>query len=319
MSFIWKQGYQFSENGWPMIDAAELDFSPVPEIGWKVGVRIGVPNTLLKALMVRLHREVEPMDTSQCGVFTASNSMPNSNHNSGTALDYNWNKHPFQKWGTWGSNRAKVDKIVDDFRGTIEFGGNWTSPRDEMHFELHYGPNNQTAIDLANELYVDGLWNIFKKGGTPAEPGGTLPSGDGYLEEGSTGNDVFILQSELNRVFPKYKNTPVNVDGKYGPSTKAAVMEFQERAGIDVDGIVGPITRSAMAKNGVNWKAEVVTTPSGFVYPTTEEMTKQIWEQMFGVKASGWEKLFGKTADGKRGKFTVEAIADLHSEIKGNQ
>lgn len=107
MTFISKQGYFVSENGGRICDTAELDFSPVSFIGWKVGVRKGAPNLLLKALIVRRHREVEPMITSQCGVYTATNSMPNSNHNSATALDYNWLKHPFHAWGTWGPTAAR--------------------------------------------------------------------------------------------------------------------------------------------------------------------------------------------------------------------
>ena len=248
MAFIQKQGYWRSENGWRMCDSAELDFSPVPVIGWKVGVRVGVPNTLLKALMVRLHREVEPIDINQCGVFTATNSMGNSNHNSGTALDYNWNKHPFHALGTWGANKVKVERILNDFRGTIEWGGHWTDPLDEMHFELHYGEGHQGSIDLANELYQGGLWGIFKPGTQPTNP----PIDEDYLERGDTGDDVLVLQQELNRVFPRYKTTPVPTDRTFGPETEAAVREFQERADIGVDGIVGPETRAALKANGVN-------------------------------------------------------------------
>lgn len=51
--------------------------------------------------------------------------------------------------------------------------------------------------------------------------------------------------------------------------------------------------------------------PEGFKYPSTDEMVKQIWEQLFGPQGKGWEGLFGKSADGKRGKFTVEAVADI--------
>ena len=311
MAFIQKQGYWRSENGWRMCDAAELDFSPVPDIGWKVGVRRGVPNTLLKALMVRLHREVEPMDTSQCGVFTAENSMRNSNHNSGTALDYNWNKHPFHAWGTWGANRPKVDKIIADFRGTIEFGGNWTSPRDEMHFELHYGEDHAGAIALAKEL-DNGLWNIFKPGAPPT-PGVNNPD---YLEIGDQGVEVERLQGWLNYTFPKYRTTPVDVDAIFGPMTEAAVKEFQERAAIDVDGIVGPITRAKLKEHGVDLAKNppAIVVPPKFVYPSTDEMTKQMWEQFFGPQAKGWP-FFGKTADGKRDKYTVEAISDLHGAL----
>lgn len=54
--------------------------------------------------------------------------------------------------------------------------------------------------------------------------------------------------------------------------------------------------------------------PPSFQYPSTDEMVKQIWEQLFGYQAQGFEKLFGKTADGKRGKFTVEGIGDIHAK-----
>ncbi|MDP2711709.1 MAG: peptidoglycan-binding protein [Solirubrobacteraceae bacterium] len=34
----------------------------------------------------------------------------------------------------------------------------------------------------------------------------------------------------------------LEIDGRFGPQTEAAVRAFQERSGIDVDGIVGPQT-----------------------------------------------------------------------------
>lgn len=49
-----------------------------------------------------------------------------------------------------------------------------------------------------------------------------------------------------------------------------------------------------------------------FAYPTQDQMIKQIWEQLFGPKSAGWPDLFGKVSDGSRGKFAIEAIADLH-------
>lgn len=245
MAHIIKQGHWYSENGWPMIDTGTLDFSPVPEIGWKVGVHIGVPNTLLKALMVRLHREVEPLDRTQCGVFTVTNSMSNSNHNSATALDYNWRKHPFHAWNTWGAGRAKVDKIITDFRGTIEFGGNWTSPRDEMHFELAYGPANKVALDLANELYIDGLWGIFKPGQQPIPGPVVTPPDNSMLKIGSYGERVKKLQYGMKKIFSSYAGH-LAVDGQFGPQTDQAVRVFQRRSGLGVDGVVGPKTAEAL-------------------------------------------------------------------------
>jgi peptidoglycan hydrolase-like protein with peptidoglycan-binding domain len=253
MAHVQKQGYRYSENGWPMIDSGTLDFSPIPDLNWKLGVHIGVPNTLLKALIVRLHREVEPCDIRQTGCFTVTNSMRNSNHNSGTAIDYNWNKHQFHAWGTWGANRAKVDKIITDFRGTIEFGGNWTSPRDEMHFELAFGPAHKGALDLANELWLDGLWGIFKPGPRPNPGPIVIPptQENGYLAIGSSGERVRKLQSGMKVVFRSYAGH-LMVDGQFGPITEAAVREFQRRTGVlSVDGVVGPKTESELRKYGV--------------------------------------------------------------------
>jgi tetratricopeptide (TPR) repeat protein len=58
---------------------------------------------------------------------------------------------------------------------------------------------------------------------------------------GSEGNDVFHLQSRLNRA-PEV-TTHLAVDGIFGPITLAAVREFQAaHPPLEVDGVVGPLT-----------------------------------------------------------------------------
>lgn len=52
-----------------------------------------------------------------------------------------------------------------------------------------------------------------------------------------------------------------------------------------------------------------------FVYPSTDEMVRQIWEQMFGPKAQGWPDQLGKSADGKRGKFAVEGLGAVYNKV----
>jgi len=256
MAFVRKQGYWVSENGWPMVDTRELDYSAIPGTNFKLGVRIGEPNAILKALIYRLHVEVEPMITSQIGCYTDTNSMPNSNHNSATAIDYNWNLHPWKKRGTWGSKKAKVEKIISDFRGCVEWGGHWSDAYvDEMHFELHFAPGHQGTINLARELWSEGLWGIYKPGGPslpPAPPVISNPS-TFLLKEGSTGEKVRTLQRGLNLVFPRYRDTPLAVDGIYGPRTASAVREFQTRDGRcgPVDGIVGEVTRGRLKIYGI--------------------------------------------------------------------
>lgn len=314
MAFIQKQGYWRSENGWRMCDTAELDFSPVPVVGWKVGVRKGAPNYILKAAMTRLHLEVEPMDIRQCGVYTAENSMPNSNHNSATAFDYNWNKHPYQKWNTWGANRHKVDKIIADFRGILEFGGNWTSPRDEMHFELHFAEGHSGTEALANDL-KNGLWGIFKPGAPPTnEPG---QQRDDYLEIGDTGPEVLTLQKAMNKVFPNYRATPLDEDSIFGPMTAAAVSEFQERVGIAVDGIVGPVTRAKLAEHGI--KLNGTTAPEG---PMAGKQFPNDWsDREIGIDALQQLRGYGLKGHpqlGKNDKGEDLTIVDALAETKKN-
>ena len=67
------------------------------------------------------------------------------------------------------------------------------------------------------------------------------------------------------------------------------------------------------AAGGVDGPVAPVESPkSGFEYPSTDEMVKQIWEQLFGPEARGWPSLFGLADGGQRGKFAIEALADLH-------
>lgn len=57
------------------------------------------------------------------------------------------------------------------------------------------------------------------------------------VQLGSTGNDVKVLQTYLNKL-----GCSLVVDGIYGPKTYAAVTWFQNKKALYVDGIVGPVT-----------------------------------------------------------------------------
>lgn len=79
---------------------------------------------------------------------------------------------------------------------------------------------------------------------TPATtPDGASAQKKGYpagtLGPGSVGAEVEALQKKLG----------VAVDGKFGPNTKAAVIELQKKLGVSADGIVGPQTKAAWDKN----------------------------------------------------------------------
>ncbi len=58
------------------------------------------------------------------------------------------------------------------------------------------------------------------------------------LRLGSTGADVAMMQSMLNR----YQGAGLLVDGAFGPRTARALQTFQRDRGLDADGVCGPLT-----------------------------------------------------------------------------
>ena len=64
------------------------------------------------------------------------------------------------------------------------------------------------------------------------------------LNIGSSGNEVAILQTRLNRISANYPSIPkiYPTDGIYGPETRNAVLKFQEIFSLTQDGIVGNAT-----------------------------------------------------------------------------
>lgn len=65
--------------------------------------------------------------------------------------------------------------------------------------------------------------------------------GGRVLKLGSTGDDVMVLQTLLNKL-PTSIALPVTVDGTFGPATQASVKKFQGYFGLTVDGLVGKNT-----------------------------------------------------------------------------
>ncbi len=73
--------------------------------------------------------------------------------------------------------------------------------------------------------------------------GNTGSSGSSdLLKEGQSGAKITQLQSQLKSIGYSLGE----VDGIFGPKTKAAVVAFQKAMGVETDGIVGPITIGAL-------------------------------------------------------------------------
>jgi hypothetical protein len=89
-------------------------------------------------------------------------------------------------------------------------------------------------------------WGIWPTADTP------IPQALPVLRYGDRSDQVRRLQQFLTRAFPSYAQ--FEPTGFYGDQTKAAVREFQRRAGVHgspLDGsIVGPATNYALARHG---------------------------------------------------------------------
>jgi len=73
------------------------------------------------------------------------------------------------------------------------------------------------------------------------------------LKEGSTGEDVRLMQFFLNRIHGNYPGIPATVpDGIFGPATRTSVETFQSVFRLIADGIVGKSTWYAIIKTYVS-------------------------------------------------------------------
>ncbi len=70
------------------------------------------------------------------------------------------------------------------------------------------------------------------------------------LRRGSSGPNVVVIQTALNRIAQSYPAIPkiANVDGIFGSRTEATVRSFQQIFGLTPDGIVGPGTWYAIVR-----------------------------------------------------------------------
>ncbi len=70
------------------------------------------------------------------------------------------------------------------------------------------------------------------------------------LRRGSSGPNVVVVQTSLNRIAQNYPAIPklAAVDGIYGSRTEASVRAFQEIFNLNPDGIVGPATWYALVR-----------------------------------------------------------------------
>lgn len=173
-------GYTFSSNGWPMVDEGSCTWVTVPGTNVSLEIQNGQPLAILRAFAADFNAYVEPLRDADSACWTATNSVASSNHLSGTAMDLNWESHPFQVADA-GFDQGKcdtIDALLDFYEGTVFWGNDWTDPKDAMHFQLGslanggdidtYG-NPHTADFIARKIRADG-YSTFRRGNSPEIP-----------------------------------------------------------------------------------------------------------------------------------------------------
>lgn len=101
----------------------------------------------------------------------------------------------------------------------------------------------------------------------PASPAAlTLPAGS--LKVGANGPAVKQLQDALVRFGFMTKAQANTGPGKFGPMTKASLIAFQQKWGLDADGAYGPKTRKALVDALAGKKPPVHTEGDGHDHPS---------------------------------------------------
>lgn len=172
-------GNLFSENGWRMVDADSCVWITVPGAPVQLQIREGQPAKILAAWCADWNAYVEPMRNADSACWTLTNDVASSNHLSGTAVDINWQSHPFRvaNAGLNGAQIATVEEMLDWYEDLVFWGNNWNSPKDTMHCQMNgdtYGAENVAKVQgfIDRKIRADGF-SMFRRGGvviTPAPP-----------------------------------------------------------------------------------------------------------------------------------------------------
>lgn len=152
MAFVERYGNTVSEDGWRMVDQDECEWVTVRGTDVRLQIRKGVPATIMAEFAARFNERIEPLRDPDSACWTETNDVPTSNHLAGTACDFNWDSHPFHVAGTYGDKLPALRALLDEFDGGVWWGGDWTDPIDEMHFQLNWPEGDPRNDALAAKL-----------------------------------------------------------------------------------------------------------------------------------------------------------------------
>lgn len=185
-------GNSFSSNGWPMVNGDECTWVTVPGTSVSLQIQNGQPLAILRAFAADFNAYVEPLRDPDSACWTPINSASTSNHLSGTAMDLNWESHPFQvaNAGFSAAQIATIKEIQAFYEGTVFWGNDWSDPKDAMHFqlaslanggEINTYQNLHTADFIARKIRADGF-STFRRSNKPNGGAPILAAATGLSE-----------------------------------------------------------------------------------------------------------------------------------------
>ena len=235
-----------SENGWEPAQASpdQCEWVTVPGTNVSLQLLKGWPSIIMRAYAADYNAFVEPLRDADSAGWTPTNSVATSNHLNGTAMDLNWDSHPFRVADA-GYSPQMIDtmrELLDFYEKTIWWANDWDEPKDAMHHQMGYDTfnNPHTGDFIARKIRVDGF-STFRRGGTPSPP--PMSKADGYaldiIAEGRRRNitergikialSVALVESNLqmyaNSNVPESMNLPHDAVG----TDHDSVGLFQQR------------------------------------------------------------------------------------------
>jgi hypothetical protein len=173
-------GNDHSSNGWPMVDEQSCTWVMVPGTDPPVTIEVqdGQPLEIIPAFVADINAYVEHVNDADTACWTLGNDVSDSNHLSGTAVDVDWDQHPFQIADAgWTPDKiAEIRRILNFFEGMIFWGDDWTDPKDAMHFQLASLANGgdintygNPAVDdfIKRKIRPDGFSTYRRSGSAP--------------------------------------------------------------------------------------------------------------------------------------------------------
>lgn len=154
-----------------------------------------------------------------CRLVRGTQTGAISNHSWGTAIDMKINDELDRRGD--GKVLQGLVELAPFFNKQGWFWGADFGTEDGMHFEV--------GDERIREFHKAGIF------------GQNVTAPEQMLSMGDRGPEVIRLQEKLNAF-----GAVMEVDGIYGPATRAAIIGFQAEKGLSPDGVIGPRTAAAL-------------------------------------------------------------------------